>query len=61
MCAPYTLLIIDNNYFSDKEPLIYCLNNNNNLDINFINTSNINTKPKQEGVKEPVKEDLLTT
>ena len=57
---PYTLLAIDNDYSSDKEPLIHCLDNNNNLDINLINTSNIDTKPKQKGVKEPAKEDLLT-
>jgi hypothetical protein len=31
---------IDNNYSSDKEPLI------RNLDINLVNTNNRDTKPK---------------
>ena len=57
---PYTLLAINNDYSSDEEPLIYCLNDNNNLDINLINTSDIDTKPKQKEVEEPAKEDLLT-
>ena len=43
---PYTLPAINNNYSNNKEPLIYCLDNNNNLDINLINISNINTKSK---------------
>jgi hypothetical protein len=43
---PYTLPAINNNYSSDKEPLIHCLNNNNNLDINLINTNNIDIKLK---------------
>jgi hypothetical protein len=37
---------IDNNYSSDKEPLIRHLDNNNNLDINLVNTNNRDTKPK---------------
>jgi hypothetical protein len=57
--VPYTLLAIDNNHSGNKEPLIRCLDNNNNLDINLINANNINTKPKQEGVKELAKGDLL--
>jgi hypothetical protein len=43
---PHTLPAIDNNHSSDKEPLIYYLDNNNNLNINLINISNIDTKPK---------------
>jgi hypothetical protein len=43
---PYTLLAIDNNYFNKEELPIYYLNNNNNLDINLINASNIDTKLK---------------
>jgi hypothetical protein len=43
---PHTLPAIDNDYSSDKELLIRRLDNNNNLDINFINANNINTKPK---------------
>jgi hypothetical protein len=58
---PHTLPAINNDYFSNKEPLICHLDNNNNLDINLINTNNIDTKPKQERVKELAKEDLLTT
>jgi hypothetical protein len=43
---PRTLLAIDNDYSSDEELLIRYLDNNNNLDINLVNTSNIDTKPK---------------
>jgi hypothetical protein len=43
---PHTLPAINNDYFSNKEPPIHYLNNNNNLDINLINTNNIDTKPK---------------
>jgi hypothetical protein len=46
MHAPYTLPAINNNYSSNKEPPIRRLDNNNNLDINLINTSNIDIKPK---------------
>jgi hypothetical protein len=43
---PYTLLAIDNNYSSNKEPLIRRLDNNNDLNINLINASNIDTESK---------------
>jgi hypothetical protein len=43
---PRTLPAIDNDYSSDEELLIRYLDNNNNLDINLVNTSNIDTKPK---------------
>jgi hypothetical protein len=59
--APYTPPPIDNNYSGDEEPLIHRLDNNNDLDINLVNTNNKDTKPKQEGDKEPAKEDLLAT
>jgi hypothetical protein len=44
--ALYTPSPIDNNYSGDEEPLIRCLDNNNNLDINLVNTNNRDTKPK---------------
>jgi hypothetical protein len=59
MRAPYTLSAINNDYSRDEEPPIRRLDDNNNLDINLVNASDIDTKPKQEGVKEPAKEDLL--
>jgi hypothetical protein len=59
MRAPYTLPAIDNDYSGDEEPPIRRLDNNNNLDINLVDASDINTEPKQEEVEEPVKEDLL--
>jgi hypothetical protein len=59
MCTPYTPPPIDNNYSGDEEPPIRRLDNNNDLDINLVNTNNRDTKPKQEGDKEPAKEDLL--
>jgi hypothetical protein len=46
MRALYTPPPIDNNYSSDKEPPIRRLNNNNDLDINLVNTNNRDTKPK---------------
>jgi hypothetical protein len=46
MCALRTLSAIDNDHSSDKEPLICRLDNNNNLDINLIDASNIDTEPK---------------
>jgi hypothetical protein len=57
--APYTPSPINNNYSGDKEPPIRRLDNNNDLDINLVNTNNKDTKPKQEEDKEPAKEDLL--
>ena len=60
ICAPHTLPAIDDDHSGDEEPPIHCLDNNNNLDINLVNANNIDTEPKQEGVKEPAKEDLLT-
>jgi hypothetical protein len=59
MCAPCTLSAIDDDHSSDKEPLIRRLDDNNNLDINLIDASDIDTKPKQEGVEEPAEDDLL--
>jgi hypothetical protein len=59
MRAPYTLPAIDNDYSGDEEPPIRRLDDNNNLDINLVDASDIDTKPKQEGVEELVKEDLL--
>jgi len=46
MRAPRTLLAVDNDYSGDEEPPIRRLDNNNDLDINLINTSDIDTKPK---------------
>jgi hypothetical protein len=46
ICAPYTPSPIDNNYSSDEEPPIRRLNNNNDLDINLVNTNNRDTEPK---------------
>jgi hypothetical protein len=43
---PCILLAIDDDYSSNKEPPIRRLDNNNNLDINLVNTNNIDTKPK---------------
>jgi hypothetical protein len=57
--APYTPPPIDNNYSGDEEPPIRRLDDNNDLDINLVNTNNRDTKPKQEGDEEPAKEDLL--
>jgi hypothetical protein len=57
--APYILPAINNDYSGDEEPSIRRLDDNNNLDINFVDTSDIDIKPKQEGVEEPAKEDLL--
>jgi hypothetical protein len=42
----YTPSPIDNNYSGDKEPPIRRLDNNNDLDINLVNTNNRDTKPK---------------
>jgi hypothetical protein len=44
--APYTPPPIDNNYSGDEEPPIRRLDNNNDLDINLVNTNNKDTKPK---------------
>jgi hypothetical protein len=44
--TPYTPPPIDNNYSSNKEPLIRRLDNNNNLGINLVNINNRDTKPK---------------
>jgi hypothetical protein len=44
--APHTPPPIDNNYSSDEEPLIRRLDDNNDLDINLVNTDNRDTKPK---------------
>jgi hypothetical protein len=57
--APHTPPPIDNNYSGDKEPPIRRLDDNNDLDINLVNTNNKDTEPKQEGDEEPAKEDLL--
>jgi hypothetical protein len=57
--TPHTLLPVDNDSFSDKEPQIRQLDDDNNLDINLINTNNTDIKPKPEGVKEPADQDLL--
>jgi hypothetical protein len=46
MCTPYTSLLIDNNYSGDEEPPIRRLDNNNDLDINLVNTNNRDIKPK---------------
>jgi hypothetical protein len=46
ICAPYTLPAINNNYSGDEEPPIRRLDNNNNLNINLVDTSDINTEPK---------------
>jgi hypothetical protein len=59
MRAPRTLPAIDDDYSGDEEPPIRRLNDNNDLDINLVDASDIDTKPKQEGVEEPAKEDLL--
>jgi hypothetical protein len=57
--APHTLPAIDDDYSGDKEPLIRRLDDNNDLDINLVDASDIDTEPEQEGVEEPAKEDLL--
>jgi hypothetical protein len=59
MRAPYTPPPIDNNYSGDEEPPIRRLDDNNDLDINLVNTNNRDTEPKQEEDEELVKEDLL--
>jgi hypothetical protein len=46
MRAPRTLPAIDNDYSSDEEPPIRRLDDNNDLDINLVNTSDIDTKPE---------------
>jgi hypothetical protein len=46
MRAPYTPLLIDNNYSGDEEPPIRRLDDNNDLDINLVNADNRDTKPK---------------
>jgi hypothetical protein len=46
MRAPYTLPAIDNNYSGDEKPPIRRLDNNNNLDINLVDVSDIDTEPK---------------
>ena len=57
--TPYTPPPIDNNYSGDEEPPIRHLDNNNNLDINLVNTNNRDTEPEQEEDEEPAEEDLL--
>lgn len=57
--ALHTLPAIDNDYSSNEEPLIHRLDSDDDLDINLINADNGDIKPRQEGVKEPAKEDLL--
>jgi hypothetical protein len=53
MRAPRTLPPIDDDSSSDEEPQICQLDNNNDLDINLINTNNVDIEPKPEEVKEP--------
>jgi hypothetical protein len=46
MRTPYTPSPIDDDYSGDEEPPIRRLDDNNNLDINLVNTDNRDTEPK---------------